>query len=356
MKILLFGEYSSNGNMILGYYQKAFAELGHEVKFLSMSSDGSDKSTSNNLQALQNTYPYHIAQRIIRRINHMTTSFRAKSLITRSIGVIEDFKPDIALTSQGGKSQLWPLELLDAFDQREIPVFNYFTDPVPENDVNFLKTIPYYTGIFTYNSHYIPTWYWYGAKHVTYIPFASDEGLHVPKKPKLELLDYYRSPISYLGTWQPNIEIWPNIIQPYGLKIWGNQWSKLPSSHPLRKSWQGEDKGLFEEFSLICSASDIIFNVVRAFNGQGHSMKTFEIPACKGFAITNRTEQQLDFFPEDKACVYFSTAEELIDKIKYYLKNEKSRKKIMDAAYEISLKHRYKDRARDMLIHFNEVI
>ena len=55
------------------------------------------------------------------------------------------------------------------------------------NDINFLKTIPYYTGIFTYNSHYIPTWYWYGAKHVTYIPFASDESLNVPKKTKLEL-------------------------------------------------------------------------------------------------------------------------------------------------------------------------
>lgn len=356
MKILLFGEYTSNGNMILGYYQKAFEELGHEVKFFSMSSDGSDTSTSINSYGLQNTYPYHIAQRIIRRINYMTVSLRTKSLLKRSISVIEDFKPDIALTSQGGKSQLWPLELLDAFDQREIPLFNYFTDPVPENDIDFLKTIPYYTAIFTYNSHYIPTWYWYGAKHVTYVPFASDERLHTPKKPKSDLFNYYSSPISYLGTWQPNVEIWPSIIQSFGLKIWGNQWSKLPSSHPLRESWQGEGKGLFEEFSLICSASDIVFNVIRAFNGQGHSMKTFEIPACKGFVITNRTEQQLDFFPEDKACVYFSTAEELIDKTEFYLKNEKPRKMIMEAAYEISLKHRYKDRAYDMIKFFNEVI
>ena len=85
-------------------------------------------------------------------------------------------------------------------------------------------------------------------------------------------------------------------------------------------------------------------------------MKTFEIPACKGFVITNRTEQQLDFFLEDKACVYFSTAEELIDKTEFYLKNEKPRKMIMEAAYEISLKHRYKDRAYDMIKFFNEVI
>ena len=70
MKILLFGDYVSNGYCVLGYYQRGFKALGHEVLFFHMSSDGSDKSTSNNLQALQNTYPYHIAQRIIRRINH----------------------------------------------------------------------------------------------------------------------------------------------------------------------------------------------------------------------------------------------------------------------------------------------
>ena len=60
MKILLFGEYSSNGNMILGYYQKAFAELGHEVKFLSMSSDGSDKSEISTIFTVEPlaTYAY----------------------------------------------------------------------------------------------------------------------------------------------------------------------------------------------------------------------------------------------------------------------------------------------------------
>ena len=30
----------------------------------------------------------------------------------------------------------------------------------------------------------------------------------------------------------------------------------------------------------------------------------------------------VEFFPEDEACVYFSTAEELIDKTEFYLKNK----------------------------------
>ena len=49
MKILLFGEYTTNGNMILGYYQRGFEALGHEVRFFPVSSDGSDKEPTNPL-------------------------------------------------------------------------------------------------------------------------------------------------------------------------------------------------------------------------------------------------------------------------------------------------------------------
>ena len=227
---------------------------------------------------------------------------------------------------------------------------------MPEKNKVFLATIPLYTGIFTYNRYYIPSWYWHGASRVDYIPFASDRKIHTPKKPSSDRFDYYHSPISYLATWQPNTAHWPLLLKPYGLKIWGNQWFKLPPGHELRNSWQGEGHGLYDENALICSASDVIFNVVRANNGQGHSMKTFEIPACKGFVITNRTEEQREFFPEDKACVYFSTAEELIDKTEFYLKNERVREKIIEHAYQIAMNHRYSDRASDMVSIFQEVL
>ena len=356
MKILLFGEYTTNGYMILGYYQRGFEALGHEVRFFPVSSDGSDKEPTNPAQGLKNTYPFLLAQRALKRVHNLTAPLISGPLVSKAIAMIDEFQPDVALTSQGGKSIAWPPALLEALNEKGVPIFNYFTDPVPEDDKVFLATIPFYAGIFTYNRHYVPTWYWYGASRVDYVPFASDHKIHTPKKPTSERFDYYCSPISYLATWQPNAELWSLMLVPYGLKIWGNNWSKLPVGHQLRNCWQGQDKGLYEEFALICSSSDIVFNVIRAFNGQGHSMKTFEIPACKGFVITNRTEQQLEFFPEDKACVYFSTAEELIDKTEFYLRNEKAREVIVEHAYQIASKHRYLDRARDMVCTFQEVL
>ena len=41
-------------------------------------------------------------------------------------------------------------------------------------------------------------------------------------------------------------------------------------------------------------------------------MKTFEIPACGGFMLTNRTDEQLEFFAEDEGAAYYSTAAELL--------------------------------------------
>ena len=356
MKILLFGEYTTNGFMILGYYQRGFEALGHEVRFFPVTTDGSGRTPDNSTRSLKNTYLFNVAQRVLRRMDVITAPLRANSLVNEVVSMIDGFKPDVALTSQGGKSIAWPPALLWALNEKSIPMYNYFTDPVPEDNKEFLSTIPHYTGIFTYNRHYIPTWYWYGASRVDYVPFGSDHRLHVPKKPSPERFNHYHSPISYLATWQPNAERWPAVLAPYGLKIWGNNWSKLPRGHELRNFWQGQEQGLYREFALICSSSDIVFNVVRAFNGQGHSMKTFEIPACKGFAITNRTEQQLEFFPEDKACIYFSTVEELIDKTEFYLKNERARKKIVERAYDIAIKHRYLDRARDVVRIFQEVL
>ena len=358
MKILLFGEYTTNGFMILGYYQRGFEALGHEVLFFPMTTttDGLGQTSNNAIQGLKNTYPFRIIRRALKRVDTIAAPLRANSLVSKAISIVDEFKPDVALTSQGGKSVAWPPALLQALNEKGIPIYNYFTDPVPENDKKFLATIPFYAGIFTYNRHYVPTWYWYGARRVDYIPFGSDHTLHVPKRPSRERFEHYYSPISYLATWQPDAERWPSVLVPYDLKIWGNNWFKLPAGHELRSFWQGQEQGLYREFPLICSASDIVFNVIRAFNGQGHSMKTFEIPACKGFAITNRTEQQLEFFPEDKACVYFSTVEELIEKIEFYLKNEKAREKIVEQAYQIAIKHRYLDRARDMVRIFKKFV
>ena len=122
MKILLFGEYTTNGNMILGYYQRGFETLGHEVRFFPVSSDGSDKEPTNPVQGLKNTYPFLLAQRALKRVHNLTAPLMSGSLVSKAIAMINEFQPDVALTSQGGKSIAWPPDLLEALNEKGVPI------------------------------------------------------------------------------------------------------------------------------------------------------------------------------------------------------------------------------------------
>jgi spore maturation protein CgeB len=49
--------------------------------------------------------------------------------------------------------------------------------------------------------------------------------------------------------------------------------------------------------------------------------------------IAERTNEHLDLFEEDKEAVYFSNNKELLEKVKYYLKNEEERLSISNNGY-----------------------
>ena len=74
--------------------------------------------------------------------------------------------------------------------------------------------------------------------------------------------------------------------------------------------------------------SKINLNVLRTQNKGSHNMRTFDIPACGGFMLHEYSDEVVDFFEPGKEMDTFKSAEECLDKIQYYLKNESVREKI----------------------------
>jgi spore maturation protein CgeB len=77
-------------------------------------------------------------------------------------------------------------------------------------------------------------------------------------------------------------------------------------------------------------------------------LRDFEAPMSGAFYMTEYQPEIEDFFLEDKEIVCYKSNEELINKIKYYLKNQKEREKISLAGYkrakeEHSWQKRFKD-------------
>ncbi|MCS7200797.1 MAG: glycosyltransferase [Patescibacteria group bacterium] len=86
-------------------------------------------------------------------------------------------------------------------------------------------------------------------------------------------------------------------------------------------------------------------------------MKTFEIPACRGFLICNKGYQLDHFFEINKEIVVFESEEEMLEKIDFYLKNDKLREEIREAGYKrlISSNYSYIDRAKIILEVYREL-
>ena len=59
--------------------------------------------------------------------------------------------------------------------------------------------------------------------------------------------------------------------------------------------------------------------------------KSFEIAGCGGFLLAERSAGHLQRFDEDEEAVFFSTYDELVQKIRRYLPDEAARQRIASA-------------------------
>ena len=69
-------------------------------------------------------------------------------------------------------------------------------------------------------------------------------------------------------------------------------------------------------------------------NRDKYTRRVFEITACGGFLLSERTDEMLNIFAEGESAEYFSSAEEYIDKVKFYVKNDSARNKIARSGFE----------------------
>lgn len=78
-------------------------------------------------------------------------------------------------------------------------------------------------------------------------------------------------------------------------------------------------------------------------------MRTFEIPAMGGLMLTNRTEEQQEFFPENEACYMYGSMDELKGKIDCILANRQEADRVRARGMELVQSHSYTNRARYLL-------
>lgn len=202
-----------------------------------------------------------------------------------------------------------------------------------------------------------------GYKRYT-IPLAANKKLHF-----YEYSEKFKSDISFLGTNLPEkARFFKEVILPlknkYNVKFFGQDWTffdrflgisqKLGSyfNIPYLKSIQKPKLDLNDERKIYSSAL-VSLNVHEDYQrkyGSDCNERTFKIPICGGFEITDDVACIRKYFKDGEEIVIAKDKNDWLEKINYYVRNPERRDKIIKAGMaRVLADHTYHNRVQELI-------
>jgi spore maturation protein CgeB len=188
----------------------------------------------------------------------------------------------------------------------------------------------------------------------------------------INFFDYtekYKADVSFIGTYLPDKarflkeQVYP-LRKKYDVNLYGQDWSyanrlrgftqKVGQYFNISyvKSFQKPKLDLEDERKIYSSSTisiNIHENYQRKFGGDCNE-RTFKIPLCEGFEITDDVACIRKYFMEGKEIIIAKDKNDWFDKIDYYIKNPKKRIPIIEAGRKRVLKeHTYHNRVNQLI-------
>jgi len=213
-------------------------------------------------------------------------------------------------------------ETLQVFNSEGCIIFGWFFDDIIRFN-NYSKWfIPYIDYFLTSNKESVHKYAELGAKSI-YVPSACNHNIYIKRDVK------FSYDVSFVGRNIANREKLINEIESNNIKIqtFGFTYEGIIS---------------FEKMINIFSASRINLNFTGSYvNPKVKQFKAriFEITMCGGFLLSEYFNGIEKFYELDKEIVCFNSITEAVEKIKYYLSNDKERQMIADAGYKRAQKN-----------------
>ena len=89
-----------------------------------------------------------------------------------------------------------------------------------------------------------------------------------------------------------------------------------------------------DDYRKALCGSRIALSFYSRWNRDQYTRRSFEIPACRVFLLSERTEAMTSLFTEGTEAEYFSSVEELLDKARFYLEHDSRRLAVAQNGYE----------------------
>lgn len=230
--------------------------------------------------------------------------------------------------------------------QPSIRIVSYTLDDVMNkrnSSIYFRKSIGLYDFYFTNKKYNVEELLSMGAKNVHYFPNGYSSHVHRPVITTEREKQFYGAEVALIGSYEKErVELIRYLAEnDIRVKIWG--WGRNPArsgmNHP-NITFTGKYVYGDEYAKVVCS-TDINLCFLRKENRDTETTRSIEIPACGGFMLAERTIDHQALFEENQEAVYFSSREELLEKINYYLKHTQERERIGLMGLERCIKSQY---------------
>jgi spore maturation protein CgeB len=344
MRILFLGEISHGQTSLMR--MRALVRLGHTV-------DGVDTIEPWRRASW-------VARQVQRRLQWGEIINRINKNVLKAARV---FKPDLIWAEK--QEYLWP-ETIDRL--RAGGAFMAHFTPDPYFSLSWKRTRVMDAAmdafdVLVYCKSYERLDYAALGKPTIYMPLGFCDEVH---RPMGSVDSFWQCAVGFLGGWEPRREeMLTSVVKVEpDLKIWGGlweffrdgQWSprrhlllsqqagkvpfKLRRNALLESAFQGNEV-YGEDYARALTGARIGLGFLRRVCPDQHTTRTFEIPACASMLLGDRTDEHCELFEEGKQAEFFSSDEELADKVRYYSSNSTARDRIAAAGYERAHRGQY---------------
>ncbi len=215
---------------------------------------------------------------------------------------------------------IWPSTLRKIKKITDAVLVHYTPDPqiLFHRSRHFINSVRLYDLLFTTKPCELDLYKELGARSVHLTYQAYDENRFYPREPSEQDFIKYNTDVVLIGHYEKYRAdcIKAIVDSSVKVKVWGEYWERYAKWHPWARNVVMGRSIICDQYCLALSSAAICLGLLSRFIPESTTTRSFEIPACGGFMLADRTKEHLELFEEGKEAEFFSSKEELVQEIR----------------------------------------
>jgi spore maturation protein CgeB len=353
VKVLVLEE-GLGSNIYGGAFSKGFGSIGCNVDYEKWSIFNEDFFSNSLLSKFLNLY---------KKIeNRFAFGFFIKRINENIKHLAEESKPDVVFIYRG--IHIYPSTVRYLIEELGLTVLGYNNDdPFSDNYPNYywrhyLNSLPYYSHVFSYRQKNINDYQAIGIDSTLLRSYyLKDKNFPIEN---ISENCKYISDVSFIGHYEADgrDQLLLSLLKKgVDLKVYGPEWHRSPLYSQLVSLLGYEIESLKgTDYNLAINACKIALVFLSKLNHDTYTRRCFEIPATKTMMLAEYTDDLATLYTPGKEADFFSSEEDLLKKIEFYLK-QNHYQNIGEAGYKRLLKdgHEVTDRCRQVIDYYKNM-